>query len=187
MMSSDPSETFRQEARDLLESLEQALLDLEQNADDRNLVDSAFRALHTIKGSGAMFGFDEVAAFVHEFETAFDRVRKGTAAASPALIAVALAAKDHLHKLVEQPGIHAAAGEPILAALRKIVEAGGAARAPPPPPPPGGPPRGPPRPPPRRRRSPTGASASACPTTRWLSAPIRCCCSTNCEPLAPAT
>ena len=132
MMSSDPSETFRQEARDLLESLEQALLDLEQNADDRNLVDSAFRALHTIKGSGAMFGFDEVAAFVHEFETAFDRVRKGTAAASPALIAVALAAKDHLHKLVEQPGIHAAAGEPILAALRKIVEAGGAAGAPPP-------------------------------------------------------
>ena len=132
MMSSDPSETFRPEARDRRESLEQALLDLEQNADDRNLVDSAFRALHTIKGSGAMFGFDEVAAFVHEFETAFDRVRKGTAAASPALIAVALAAKDHLHKLVEQPGIHAAAGEPILAALRKIVEAGGAAGAPPP-------------------------------------------------------
>ena len=132
MMSSDPSETFRQEARDLLESLEQALLDLEQNADDRNLVDSAFRALHTMKGSGALFGFDEVGAFVHEFESAFDRVRKGTAAASPALIAVALAAKDHLHKLVEQPGIHAAAGEPILAALRKIVEAGGAAGAPPP-------------------------------------------------------
>ena len=132
MMSSDPSETFRQEARDLLESLEQALLDLEQNADDRDLVDSAFRALHTIKGSGAMFGFDEVAAFVHEFETAFDRVRRGTAAASPALIAVALAAKDHLHKLVEQPGIHAAAGEPILKALRQVVEAGtGAVTTPP--------------------------------------------------------
>jgi two-component system chemotaxis sensor kinase CheA len=33
---------------------------------------TAFRALHTIKGSGAMFGFAQVATFTHDFETAFD-------------------------------------------------------------------------------------------------------------------
>ena len=75
-MSSDPTDTFRQEARELLEQLEQGLLDLEQNPANAELVDSIFRALHTIKGSGAMFGFTDVAAFVHEFETAFDRVRR---------------------------------------------------------------------------------------------------------------
>ena len=72
-----PTETFRQEARELLEQLEQGLLDLEQNPANDDLINSTFRALHTIKGSGAMFGFTAVAAFVHEFETAFDQVRKG--------------------------------------------------------------------------------------------------------------
>ena len=75
MKSTDPAETFRNEVQELLETLEQTLLDLEQNPNNRELIDSAFRALHTIKGSGAMFGFDHVAEFVHQFETAFDRVR----------------------------------------------------------------------------------------------------------------
>ena len=102
MTTSDPAATFRQEARELLDQLEQVLLDLDQRLQDADLVDSAFRALHTIKGSGAMFGFDAVAAFVHEFETAFDRVRKGKIAPSSALVSVGLAAKDHIWKLIER-------------------------------------------------------------------------------------
>lgn len=118
--ASDPTETFRQEASELLEQLEQSLLDLEQTPGDSDLVNSAFRALHTIKGSGAMFGFTEVAGFVHEFETAFDKVRKGLRAATPELIAVALDAKDHVHKLIgdaTSPG-----GDEILTNLRRIVD-----------------------------------------------------------------
>lgn len=122
MATQDPADTFRQEARELLEQLEQALLDLGQAPGNRDLVDSVFRALHTLKGSGAMFGFDEVAEFVHEFETVFDRVRKGTVAISNALITVALAAKDHVAELVGEPGRHAAAGEPILERLREVVD-----------------------------------------------------------------
>lgn len=122
MTSPDPNETFRQEARELLESLEQALLDLEQTPQDIDLIDSAFRALHTIKGSGAMFGFDEVAEFVHEFESAFDQVRKGKTEIGSELIVVALAAKDHVAQLIAEPGVHGARGEPILTSLRNIVE-----------------------------------------------------------------
>ena len=65
MTTLDPREVFRQEASDLFETLEAALLDLCQRPDDRELVDSAFRALHTIKGSGAMFGFDKFSSFTH--------------------------------------------------------------------------------------------------------------------------
>ena len=83
MSHTDPAQTYRQEAADLLEQLEQALLDLEHRPDDADLVNTAFRALHTIKGSGAMFGFDAVAAFTHHVETAFDRVRKGEVAVAP--------------------------------------------------------------------------------------------------------
>ena len=127
MSGTDPADTFRQEARDLLEALEQALLDLSQDHSNRELVDSAFRALHTLKGSGSMFGFDEVADFVHEFETAFDRVRKGLAPISEELVRIALNAKDHVQLLVAEPGEHAAAGTPILNALRALVADGGGA------------------------------------------------------------
>jgi two-component system chemotaxis sensor kinase CheA len=121
-MSSDPTDTFRQEARELLEQLEQGLLDLEQHPGDGDLVNSVFRALHTIKGSGAMFGFTAVAAFVHEFETAFDRVRKGLSPITPELVGVALDAKDHVHHLIETPDVSTGDGDAILAALRAIVE-----------------------------------------------------------------
>jgi len=103
MSAPDCSETFRQEAQDLLEQLEQALLDLEQAPDDRDLVDTAFRALHTIKGSGSMFGFERVAGFTHGFETAFDRVRRGLVLPSRELVRAALAAKDHIRVLIERP------------------------------------------------------------------------------------
>jgi two-component system chemotaxis sensor kinase CheA len=103
MSAMDPTEVFRQEAAELFEVLEGALLDLGQSPDDRELVDSAFRALHTIKGSGAMFGFDKVASFTHEFETAFDRVRKGEIKPTQELISVALAAKDYIRALIEAP------------------------------------------------------------------------------------
>lgn len=127
----DPTETFRQEARELLEQLELGLLDLEQNPANDDLINSTFRALHTIKGSGAMFGFTAVAAFVHEFETAFDQVRKGHSPATSELIAVALDAKDHIHKLIEQPDAPQAGGEAILEALRIVITAAdGEAEAP---------------------------------------------------------
>ncbi len=70
-------EAFREEAHELLSELETALLELEENPDDRDLVGRVFRAMHTIKGSGAMFGFEDIAAFTHDIETVFDGVREG--------------------------------------------------------------------------------------------------------------
>ncbi len=122
MSTMDPTEVFRQEASELFEVLEGALLDLGLRPDDRELVDSAFRALHTIKGSGAMFGFDKVASFTHEFETAFDRVRKGEIKPTQDLISVALAAKDYIRALIEDPqSTDDVIGEAILDDLKRIV------------------------------------------------------------------
>lgn len=113
-MTIDPADTFRQEAQDLFEQLEQALLDMEDRPDDLELVGTAFRALHTLKGSGAMFGFDALAAFAHHLEAAFDQVRHGVLAASPDLVALALAAKDHLRGLLDGS---ASADDPAACAL----------------------------------------------------------------------
>ncbi len=122
MTQPDPAETYRQEAADLLDQLEQALLDLESAPADADLIDTAFRALHTIKGSGSMFGFDRVAGFTHHMETAFDAVRKGHVPIGSPLIAVALAAKDHIRQLIEQPDLASEEdGEAILVRLRATV------------------------------------------------------------------
>jgi two-component system chemotaxis sensor kinase CheA len=133
--NADPADIFRQESAELLEQLEQALLDLEQSPGDQDLINTAFRALHTIKGSGAMFGFEQVAAFTHEFESAFDRVRKGEAAPDHDLIAIALNAKDFIRSQIERPEeTDAVIGVCILADLRKLfagADAGAPLEAPP--------------------------------------------------------
>ncbi len=123
-MAADPAQTFREEAAELLVQLEETLLNLEQAPGDRDLVDTAFRALHTLKGSGAMFGFDAAAAFTHHLENAFDLVRQGRLAVTSPLIGVGLAARDHIRALIEDAaGADPAGGEALLAQLAEMVEA----------------------------------------------------------------
>jgi two-component system chemotaxis sensor kinase CheA len=95
-------QAFREEAREILLDLESALLDLNENRDDTELVGRAFRALHTIKGSGAMFGFDAIAAFTHDIENAFDQIRNGHLRATSDLISLSLAAVDQIKAMLEE-------------------------------------------------------------------------------------
>ncbi|WP_404373654.1 chemotaxis protein CheA [Sphingomonas sp. MMS24-J45] len=101
MSQADPIAAFRIEAGELLDQIEQGLLDLGHRLDDYDLIDSIFRGLHTLKGSGAMFGFDALAGFTHHCESAFDRVRKRLAPATAELVAVILAAQDHMRALLD--------------------------------------------------------------------------------------
>ncbi|MFY7838348.1 MAG: chemotaxis protein CheA [Novosphingobium sp.] len=103
MSAQNPAETFRIEAGELLDTTEQALLDLTHRLDSRALIDTVFRGMHTLKGSGAMFGFDALAAFTHHCESAFDKVRKGQVPATAELVAVTLSAMDHMRVLVDRP------------------------------------------------------------------------------------
>lgn len=122
----DPIAVFRTEAAELLEQIEAGLLDLNVNLGDKDQVDAVFRGLHTLKGSGAMFGFEALAAFTHHCETAFDRVRKGEVPATHALVTAVLEAKDHMRALVETPaGDHEAMSEALLANLRRAVDGSG--------------------------------------------------------------
>jgi len=58
--------------------------------------------LHTIKGSGAMFGFDELAGFSHNLENAFDEVRNGRLLVTPELIDLSLAALDQIRTMLDE-------------------------------------------------------------------------------------
>lgn len=94
-------ETFAQEVDELLTAMEAALLDLTVRPDDAEGINSIFRAMHTIKGSSGLFGFDDVVAFTHEAETVLDRVRNGERAVDAELIAVLLACKDHTAQIIQ--------------------------------------------------------------------------------------
>ncbi|RUM09214.1 chemotaxis protein CheA [Rhizobium chutanense] len=129
MSTLDPVAVFRMEAAECLETIEAGLLDLTHELDNKDLVDAVFRGLHTLKGSGAMFGFEALAAFTHHCETAFDRVRKGEVAATSELVAAVLATQDHMRALVDQPDAdHGDTGQKLLAQLQAAV--GGKASAP---------------------------------------------------------
>ena len=124
-MTENPArQTYVIEARDLLAQLESMLLDLER-ASSAEAIDAVFRALHTLKGGGSMFGFPRLSAFVHHLEDAFDRLREGRVGMSRALLDAALAGRDHAAMLLESgddPGPGAARGHQVIAALRSAMD-----------------------------------------------------------------
>jgi two-component system, chemotaxis family, sensor kinase CheA len=127
-------QAFQDEARELLVELESALLELDQRRDDREVVGRAFRALHTIKGSGAMFGFDDISRFAHHLESAFDQLRKGQLDATADLINLSLAAGDQIRTMLDAAGGGDAANpgrsEDILTELRRVTGSAGTAERP---------------------------------------------------------
>ncbi len=100
----DHAEAFKEEAYELLTELETSLLELEQRPEDTEVIDRVFRAMHTIKGSGSMFGFDAVSEFTHGVETAFDQVREGVIKVTPELISLTLRARDKILDLLDNGG-----------------------------------------------------------------------------------
>lgn len=70
-------EVFRQEAADLLTELEAALLELESMPTEHRFIDRVFRAMHTLKGSGATSGFSEISDFLHRVEDVYNAAREG--------------------------------------------------------------------------------------------------------------
>jgi len=126
MNNPDPISVFRTEAAELLEQIESGLLDLTRSLEDRDQIDAVFRGLHTLKGSGAMFGFEALAAFTHHCETAFDRVRKGDVPATHELVSAVLSAQDHMRALLETPnGDHDAMSTALLDNLHRAVNGAG--------------------------------------------------------------
>ncbi len=94
-------ETYMEEAYERLTELESSLLELENNPEDMDMIDRVFRAMHTIKGSGGMFGFDDIVSFTHDIETVFDYIREGELPVTKEIITRTLSACDQIRLMVE--------------------------------------------------------------------------------------
>src|ERR1035437_4431475 len=93
---------FIEEATEHIQDIEQALLELEQNPVDKPLIERVFRAMHSLKGSGAMFGFEKISEFTHNLETVYDLVRNEEMVITNELLKLTLASVDHLSALLKE-------------------------------------------------------------------------------------
>lgn len=102
-------EMFFEEARELLISMEEGLMDLERRQGDRAHLDKTFRAAHSLRGAAAMVGLEPIARFTNGIETVLDKIRGGALAVDSDVITTLLESRDHLAAMVEGE----AAGSPV--------------------------------------------------------------------------
>ena len=100
---------FIEEAVDLIDDLEKAVLELEDNTTDADIVQRIFRIMHTLKGNSSMFGFEQIDRFTHHMETIYDQVRSGEREVTQATLNVTLHSVDHLKNLLDEAGNESAA------------------------------------------------------------------------------
>ncbi|GGB13760.1 hypothetical protein GCM10011324_24860 [Allosediminivita pacifica] len=94
-------DTFFEECEELLESLVEGLSAMETNAEDMDVVNAVFRAVHSIKGGAGAFGLDRLVNFAHTFETVMDKVRSHELAVDEKLMKLFHRSGDQLSDLVE--------------------------------------------------------------------------------------
>ncbi len=70
-------DTFFEESFEALDSMESALLQLDEGAPDPERINTIFRVAHSMKGGSATFGFTHIASFTHSLETLLDELRGG--------------------------------------------------------------------------------------------------------------
>lgn len=118
-------QAFKQEAYELLTELEAKLLELEERPDDIEVINAIFRALHTIKGSGGMFGFDDISKFTHHLENAYDLIRSNKLSVTTSIIDITLKSVDQIRvMLAADPGdtSYTAKNASIVSAVEHIIE-----------------------------------------------------------------
>lgn len=88
------------ESDELLRDMETVLLRTESSLPSDEDLNAIFRAIHTIKGTAGMFGFESTVSFAHVVENLLDELRSHVISFQAPLTEILLKAKDHLSFLV---------------------------------------------------------------------------------------
>lgn len=102
-LPNESASIYQQEAAEQLSLVEEIIMELEAAPGDREMLNRLFRVFHTIKGSGSMFGFEEIARFTHHIESILDELRQGSLAFDRSLADLTLAAKDCIMEMLSDP------------------------------------------------------------------------------------
>ena len=95
-------ESFIVETKEILEKLDVDLLELEKKPDDKELLNQIFRSFHTIKGTSGFLGLEALPEVTHKCEDILNKLRKGEAVLSEALMDGIILAFDTIKELLNK-------------------------------------------------------------------------------------
>ncbi len=95
-------EDFADETREHLDELESSLLRLETDSTDRELLNTIFRSMHTIKGASEYLGFERIARLTHRLENLLDLFREGSLHVDKVAVDLLIDARDRIGDLISQ-------------------------------------------------------------------------------------
>ena len=98
-VTAEDIDVFLQEAEEHLQLLDEDIVRLEKRQDDPELLQEIFRSAHTLKGSSAMLGYEQMTEVAHAMENLLDALRKGAQAVSAEVVTALLASLDVLVEL----------------------------------------------------------------------------------------
>jgi two-component system chemotaxis sensor kinase CheA len=116
---------FLEESMENLQTLNEALLNLEQSPNDIDMVNQIFRVAHTIKGMAATMGFNNIAELTHKMEDVLSNFREGKLKVTENVVTVLFNCLDTLERMVSniEEGIEEEVDiEPIMKSLGSIVD-----------------------------------------------------------------
>ena len=90
---------FLVESGEILELLSEQLVDLEQNPDDKDLLNAIFRGFHTVKGGAGFLQLEALVSCCHIAENVFDILRNGKRSVDADLMDVVLRALDSVNEM----------------------------------------------------------------------------------------
>jgi len=93
--------TFIEDAEEIVQSLFDTLMILDEEPGNEEKINELFRLVHTVKGAAALIGLDEISNYAHEIESLLDGLRKGRLAFSEDLSDVLFSSFNVLKVLVE--------------------------------------------------------------------------------------
>jgi two-component system chemotaxis sensor kinase CheA len=100
-MISEFQQEYIEEAKQVLKTLEEALIQCEGKTADAQMINDIYRYLHTIKGSAGMFGYHDVERLSHELEAIYSDVRDGIRQQDDFILDLTLHAVDVLVDLID--------------------------------------------------------------------------------------
>lgn len=92
---------FLEESMDNLQTLNESLLELEQQPDNIDKLNEIFRVAHTIKGMAATMGFNRMAELTHKMEDVLTKFREGELKVTQKVVTVLFECLDTLEKMVD--------------------------------------------------------------------------------------
>src|SRR6056297_502841 len=120
---------FIRESEENITELNNSLLELEDDPDDEEAMDSIFRTAHTLKGNFGAMGFQDASDVAHAIEDLLDEVREGRMDVTPEMMDLVFAGVDEIDRAlgqIEETGETDLDVDHVVADIREVLEEGDA-------------------------------------------------------------